>query len=314
MIYAAYLLVAAAVTFLSIKAADYVDWIDKKTSLSGAFIGGIMLSAVTSLPELFTSISSTLLLNEPGLCIGNILGSDLFNLLVLAVLVIVYSRSFSQASTASGHQIVLLTVIAGYAAIVLNMLGILNFDLFTVNITSILLMICYIVSVKFLSGEESDSADDGDDIPLTLSQILFRFVLVSIGIVVLSILISQTTDIISDRLNLGKGLAGALFMGIATSLPELSSTISLFRKKSYDIAVGNIVGSNIFNLIILSVCDVLYTGTGLYDFSDPKTANLLIFGAIAMPLALITLRLKNRAVKVIASAGIVACYFAFLLV
>ena len=314
MIYAAYLLVAAAVTFLSIKAADYVDWIDKKTSLSGAFIGGIMLSAVTSLPELFTSISSTLLLNEPGLCIGNILGSDLFNLLVLAVLVIVYSRSFSQASTASGHQIVLLTVIAGYAAIVLNMLGILNFDLFTVNITSILLMICYIVSVKFLSGEESDSADDGDDIPLTLSQILFRFVLVSIGIVVLSILISQTTDIISDRLNLGKGLAGALFMGIATSLPELSSTISLFRKKSYDIAVGNIVGSNIFNMIILSVCDVLYTGTGLYDFSDPKTANLLIFGAIAMPLALITLRLKNRAVKVIASAGIVACYFAFLLV
>ena len=127
-------------------------------------------------------------------------------------------------------------------------------------------------------------------------------------------MISQTTDIISDRLNLGKGLAGALFMGIATSLPELSSTISLFRKKSYDIAVGNIVGSNIFNLIILSVCDVLYTGTGLYDFSDPKTANLLIFGAIAMPLALITLRLKNRAVKVIASAGIVACYFAFLLV
>ena len=314
MIYAAYLLVAAAVTFLSVKAADYVDWIDKKTSLSGAFIGGIMLSAVTSLPELFTSISSTLLLHEPGLCIGNILGSDLFNLLVLAVLVIIYSRSFSQAHTAAGHQIVLLTVIAGYAAIVLNMFGILNFDLFTVNITSILLMICYIISVKFLSGEESGSSDDGDDIPLTLSQILFRFVLVSVGIVVLSILISKTTDIISDRLNLGKGLAGALFMGIATSLPELSSTISLFRKKNYDIAVGNIVGSNIFNLIILSVCDILYTGTGLYDFSDPKTANLLIFGAIAMPLALITLRFRNRMVQVISSIGVVTCYFAFLLV
>ena len=314
MIYAAYLLVAAAVTFLSVKAADYVDWIDKKTSLSGAFIGGIMLSAVTSLPELFTSMSSTLLLHEPGLCIGNILGSDLFNLLVLAVLVIIYSRSFSQAHTAAGHQIVLLTVIAGYAAIVLNMFGILNFDLFTVNITSILLMICYIISVKFLSGEESSSSDDGDDIPLTLSQILFRFVLVSVGIVVLSILISKTTDIISDRLNLGKGLAGALFMGIATSLPELSSTISLFRKKNYDIAVGNIVGSNIFNLIILSVCDILYTGTGLYDFSDPKTANLLIFGAIAMPLALITLRFRNRMVQVISSIGVVTCYFAFLLV
>ena len=314
MIYVMYLLVATAVTLLSIKAADYVDWIDKKTSLSGAFIGGIMLSAVTSLPEVFTSLSSTLLLDEPGLCIGNILGSDLFNLLVLSSLVLVYSRGFSQAKTSAGHQVVLLTVIAGYCAITLNMLGILNFDLFTVSITSILLVVCYMISIKFLSGEEGDASEDADEIPLTLKQIIFRFVLVSIGIVVLSILISQTTDIISDRLNLGKGLAGALFMGIATSLPELSSTISLFRKKNYDIAVGNIVGSNIFNLIILALADLLYTGSGIYDFSDPKTVNLLVFGFIAMPLALLSLRLKNRYAKMVLSAGVVVCYFAFLLV
>lgn len=314
MIYVAYLLIAAAVTVLSIKAADYVDWIDKKTSLSGAFIGGIMLSAVTSLPEVFTSLTSTLLLDEPGLCIGNILGSDLFNLLVLSVLVIIYNRNFSLAQTSTGHQVVLLTVLAGYCAIVLNMLGILNFDLFTVNITSILLIICYVISIKYLSGEESDQSEDADEIPLSLKQILIRFVLVSIGIVILSILISHTTDIISDRLNLGKGLAGALFMGIATSLPELSSTITLFRKKCYDIAVGNIVGSNIFNLIILSLSDLLYSGSGIYDFSDPKTVNLLVFGFIAMPLGLLSLRFKNRFVKIIPSMGVVLCYFAFLMV
>ena len=314
MIYLIYLVIAAAVTFLSVKASDYVDWIDKKTSLSGAFIGGIMLSAVTSLPELFTSISSTLLLDEPGLCIGNILGSDLFNLLVLAALILMFSKSFSEARTAKGHQIVLLTVIAGYAAILLNMLGILDFDIMTVSITSILLIVCYAVSVKFLSGEDGSNDDGEDNIPLTLKQILVRFVLVSIGIIVLSILISQVTDIISDKLNLGKGLAGALFMGIATSLPELSSTIALFQKKNFDIAVGNIVGSNIFNLIILSVADILYTGSGIYDFSDPKTINLLVFGIIAMPLALFTLRSKSRMMKMLLSVGVVVCYFAFLLV
>ena len=83
MIFLIYAIIAAGVTFLSVKAADYVDLIDKKTSLSGAFIGGIMLSAVTSLPELFTSLSSTLLLDEPGLCIGNILGSNIMNVLVI---------------------------------------------------------------------------------------------------------------------------------------------------------------------------------------------------------------------------------------
>lgn len=314
MLYLAYLVVAAAVTFLSIKAADYVDWIDKKTSLSGAFIGGIILSAVTSLPELFTSISSTLMLNEPGLCIGNILGSDLFNLAVLAVLILCFLRPFSQAPIATGHQMVLFTIIAAYGFMLLNMFGILNFDLLTVNITSILLILCYAVSVKYLSGEDSGDSDEGDNIPLTLKQILVRFVLVSIGIVVISILISQLTDMISDELDLGKGLAGALFMGIATSLPELSSTISLFKKKNYNIAVGNIVGSNIFNLIILSIADILYTGSGIYDFSDPKTVNLLVFGGIAMPLTLVLLKSNSRWTKAALSVGILACYLGFLMV
>ena len=98
MIFVIYALVAAAVTMLSIKAADYVELIDKKTSLSGAFIGGILLSAVTSLPELFTSLSSTLLLDEPGLCIGNILGSNLFNLTALAVMIVIFSRTFARAA------------------------------------------------------------------------------------------------------------------------------------------------------------------------------------------------------------------------
>lgn len=83
MIYLLYLLVAAGVVLFSVKASEYVDLLDKKTSLSGAFIGGIMLSAVTSLPELFTSISATVLIHQPGLCLGNILGSDLFNMAML---------------------------------------------------------------------------------------------------------------------------------------------------------------------------------------------------------------------------------------
>ncbi|MGL5313577.1 MAG: sodium:calcium antiporter, partial [Peptostreptococcaceae bacterium] len=82
MIYLSYAIVATIVVFLSIKAAKYVDLIDKTTSLSGAFIGGILLSAVTSLPELLTTISATAWLDSPGLSVGNILGSNLFNLTI----------------------------------------------------------------------------------------------------------------------------------------------------------------------------------------------------------------------------------------
>jgi len=314
MIFVIYAVIAAAVTCLSVKAADYVDLIDKKTSLSGAFIGGILLSAVTSLPELFTSLSSTLLLDEPGLCLGNILGSDLFNLAVLAVLIVVFNRSFAVADIAHGHQKVLWLLLIAYGAIALNMLGVLSAEVLTVSITSIILIACYAASIRYLSNEESGEDAGEDTNPLTLKQVLVRFALVAVGIVVLSVLISQVTDILAEELNLGKSLAGALFMGVATSLPELSSTIALFRKKCFDIAVGNIVGSNIFNLIILSLSDVLYTGTGLYDFSDPKTVALLVFGFLAHPLILCALKLRHRWVQVGLSVGAVASYVGFLTV
>ena len=312
MIFVIYALIAAAVTMLSIKAADYVELIDKKTSLSGAFIGGILLSAVTSLPELFTSLSSTLLLDEPGLCLGNILGSDLFNLAVLAVLIVVFNRSFAVADIAHGHQNVLWLLLIAYGAITLNMLGVLSVELFTVSITSVVLIACYAASIKYLSNEDSGEDSEEDTSPLTLKQVLIRFALVAVGIVVLSILISQVTDMLAEELGLGKSMAGALFMGVATSLPELSSTIALFRKKCFDIAVGNIVGSNIFNLIILALCDVLYTGTGLYDFSDPKTVSLLVFGFLAHPLVLCALKFRHRWAQVGLSVGAVASYVGFL--
>ena len=314
MIYVLYLFVAAGVTWLSIKAADYVDWIDKKTSLSGAFIGGILLSAVTSLPELFTSISSTLWLHQPGLCMGNILGSDLFNLMILAVLILVFFQGFSKAAIAGSHNMVLVTILGGYLAIALNMVGLLKFDILTISITSIAILVCYGISFRFLSGEDGEVDEGADNIPLSLNAIILRFVFVSIGIIALSILISYITDNISDRLHLGKGIAGALFMGIATSLPEVSSSIALFKKKNYDIAVGNIIGSNIFNLAIVSLVDILYVGGGVYDFSDPKTVNLLLSGIVATALFLITLKCKNKALRLVSLVGIVGCYVCFLTV
>ena len=313
MIYVVYLCVAAGLTFLSIKAADYVDLIDKKTSLSGAFIGGVMLSAVTSLPEMFTSISSTLMLKQPGLCMGNILGSDLFNMLILAVLALVFFKTYSKADISKSHLYVLGTILVGYVAILLNMLGILKIEILTVSINSLIIFVCYGVSFKHLSGEEGEASDE-DDSRLTLKQVIIRFVLVSIGIIALSIVISYVTDEISDKLNLGKGIAGALFMGIATSLPELASSVALFKKKNFDIAAGNMIGSNIFNMAILALTDVLYIKGGVYDFSDPKTVNLIYFGIVGTVLLFAAIKIKKNWVKVCGMLGIIACYVCFLFV
>ncbi len=317
MVYIQYVALAAGVVWLSMKASKYVDLLDKKTSLSGAFIGGVMLSAVTSLPEVFTSLSSALLLDSPGLSIGNILGSNLFNLCVLATLVLFSTTGFYKAKIASSHVKVALYVFAIYAVMLGNMIGWLGFSLFSISIASVLIIIIYIFAIRDLADENGDNGEveeDVEDDGLSVKQVVFRFILVSIGIITLSILITYVTDEISTALNLGTGLAGALFLGIATSLPELSSSYALFKMKNYNIAIGNIVGSNLFNFTILSMTDIVYFGKGVYDYSDPKTFNLLVFGIAASLLVIGVLKAKNKGVRSLCALAILASYIAFLIV
>ena len=314
MIYVLYLVVAALVTFMSIKASEYVDMLDKTTSLSGAFLGGILLSAVTSLPELFTSISSTLMLDQPGLCIGNILGSNLFNYAMLSFFILTAVVKFAKCDLSKIHFIVAVSVVAMGLLIVCNKYGFLAFDIGNVSVTSVLIILLYILTVwiMYKKGGNSETEDDGEPVTLSRKQILTRFTLVSVGIVVFSVILTYITDELSVRLNLGKTVAGALFLGVATSLPETASTFTLFKIRNYDIAVGNIVGSCLFNFTILSVADFFYRGGGIYTIADPSTMNLIIFASVASVLAALMLKFRNKATCVICPVGIIASYIAFL--
>ena len=314
MIYLLYLVVAALVTFMSIKASEYVDMLDKTTSLSGAFLGGILLSAVTSLPELFTSISSTLMLDQPGLCIGNILGSNIFNYAMLSFFILTAVAKFAKCNLSKIHFIVAVSVVAMGLLIVCNKYGFLAFDIGNVSITSVLIILLYVLTVwiMYKMGGTSESEDDGEPVTLSRKQILTRFTIVSVGIVVFSVILTYITDELSVRLNLGKTVAGALFLGVATSLPETASAFTLFKIKNYDIAVGNIVGSCLFNFTILSVADFFYRGGGIYTIADTSTMNLIIFASVASVLAGVLLKFRNKATAIICPVGIIASYIAFL--
>lgn len=315
MLYLTYILVACTVVFLSVKASVYIDLIDKKSSLSGAFLGGVLLSAVTSLPELFTSISATTLLAKPELCLGNILGSNIFNLVVLAVMFLLFIRSSQNAKISRSHNFVILFCLATYLAIALNMFfpQVFDYHIASLSTTSLIIIVCYIFGVKYLSGEGGEDSKQEDASTLTMRGVIFRFILCSVGLVGLSIWLTYLSDEMATALGMGAGLAGALFLGVATSLPELSSTVSLFRMRNYDIAVGNIVGSCLFNMIILSIADLLWFKDTIYKFTDGDVGQLLGFGAVAMVAALISLRSKSRWGRALTSLVIIGCYFAFLI-
>jgi len=328
MIFVYYILTAAAVVWFSIAASRYIDMIDRTTRLSGAFLGGVLLSAVTSLPELFTSISATILIDNPSLCIGNILGSNLFNSGMLAVVILFFLSRFSSVRLSRSHGYVIGFLLLMYCAVAANMQGWISADIILgdsefpwlyVSVTSLLLIALYAMSVRYLAADNGAAGtetahEDEDTAALSLKTIVVRFTLASIGIIAASIVLTYITDDIASDYNLGSGLAGALFLGIATSLPEVTSTISLFRMRSFDIAFGNIIGSNVFNFFILAIADLLYAGCGVYDFSDGKVVNLTLFGIAASAATLAMLHCRSAWAKAACAVATAACYIAFLAV
>lgn len=305
---------ASIVVFAAVKASHYIDLIDRTTKLSGAFLGGVLLSAVTSLPEFFTSLSATVFLDKPALCIGNILGSDLFNVAMLSVLVLLAMRSFRHAQIGRGNIIVALYMVFIYAIMLLNYYGILDVEFATINVITFIFVGVYALAVRHLAGESGEACAECDDEPvtLTLRQIVARFAITAVVIVVMSVVLTYITDAIAIKYNLGVGLAGAIFLGVATSLPEVASTIALVRMRNYDIAVGNIVGSNLFNFLVLCTADLFSRGD-VYDYADFNVVKLLFFGAAATLFTVPMLKCRGWFVRTICAICIVACYMGFLL-
>lgn len=325
MLYISYIITATAVVWFSILASRYIDMIDRTTKLSGAFLGGVLLSAITSLPELFTSISATVLIDNPSLCIGNILGSNLFNFAMLAVVILCFIKGFSAAHLACSHKKVMILLLAMYVTVALNWQGIVDQNIilgneaspwFYMSITSLIVVVLYALSVKYLAADNgTDCGEEDEDCPpvtLSVKTIVVRFVLASLGIIIASVILTYITDDIATELNLGSGLAGAIFLGVATSLPEVTSTISLFRMRNFNIAFGNITGSNVFNYFVLAIADLLYISGTTFYFDDSKIVGLTVFGITASFAIYFMLLCRNRWVKALCAVVAIACYIAFL--
>lgn len=286
-----YLVLAALVVVLSVKLADYVDLIDKKTDISGAFIGGVVLAAVTSLPELFTSFSAVVIVKNPSLVIGNILGSNLFNMTIFGIVIIIWAKQFSKAIVGKSHFKITMFSLFLFALMFIAVILGLDYSLFSISIYSLIIIITYIISIRYMATDESDN-DEVTNNPLTIKQIAVRFVILAVVLVCVSISITYVTDILAEGFNLGATIAGALFLGIATSLPELTSTFALAKKSNFNAATGNILGSGVFNFAILAVSDILYRGGSVFDTKG--SGSLVIFGFIATFLTGLCLFLKSK--------------------
>lgn len=305
-----YFLLAAPVVLLSLRLSACVDELDRKSGLSGAFLGGVMLAAVTSLPELFTSLSAVAFLAEPQMVLGNILGSNLFNCAALSLVALLMLGRVCRAYLSREHRLTLGLTLTVYGLLAAVASGWLDCYWGGLNVASWLILLLYAAGLWGLTGDNDDLRENSVEEGEPMGAMLGEFAALSVLLVIVSVALTVVTERLRQMYGLDASVAGALFLGMATSLPELVSTCALLRLGNFNAAMGNILGSNLFNCAILSAADLLYVSGTIYVFA-PRACLLLGLGAVALAGLSVVLAARGvlRACGLVPS---VLCYAAFL--
>ena len=301
---------AVSVCFLGVGLAKYGDALASLTGLGRMFVGSILIAAATSLPELSTIISAVRLdPPNPQLAVGNVLGANMLDVFIFAMVALIFGgrRFLQQISPRQGYLIVLAAAMTG-AAVLLGAVK-LDFNLWRVGLSSLILLVIYGVGMWVVFQNRSSGGADEEDAEspagLSLSRAWIMFGLVSAGVIVTGIALAWSTDRIADITGVSSSTLGILAVSLVTTLPELSSTVAAARMGAADLGVAGLFGSAVFNASILVYADPFYRGGILVNQVELShiVAGSVAFGLILVALALVMGR--NRIPAVVATGGLV---------
>lgn len=286
---------AALIALAGWRLSLYGDVIAEKTGLSGTWIGVVLLASVTSLPELATGVSAVAAANAPNIAVGDVLGSCVFNLAILVVLDLAHRSESIYTKARQGHILsagfcVLLLSFVGFSLLLAPRIG--GLTLGHVGIYTPVIVVLYLLSMRVVfSYEKRQMAAYAEEAAeryphLTLGQAVLRYALAALAVVGAGIWLPFIGKDIAGLYNWHASFVGTLFIAAATSLPELAVTLSAMRLGALDMAIANLLGSNLFNLFILAIDDAFYrNGPLLSHVSATQAASVM--SALAMTGAVI---------------------------
>lgn len=256
---------AAVILVAGANLSRYGDIIAEKTGMGRTWTGAILMASVTSLPELVTGISSVTLFNLPNIAVGDVLGSCMFNLLLIALLDGMSSKVPAVTRSAPGH-----TLVAAFGAL---LLGMVSFGIVAqtnlpaigwIGVSSLVTLGVYALAMRLSFTAERRRASELHEVVETLygqvsaGRAYLLYAINALFIIAAATYLPFVGGEIARMTGLGTTFVGNLFIAVATSLPEIVVTVSAVRIGALDLAFGNLLGSNLFNMAILAVDDVFY--------------------------------------------------------
>lgn len=220
----------------------------KRIGVSPLIIGLTIVSIGTSMPELVVSAKSAMS-GQSGIAIGNVLGSNMFNVgIILGLSAIIYPLAVKRQLLKFDVPIMILTS-------VLFLLLFLDYGI--ARLEALFMVVLFVLYISYLlitsKKNPKDKNNQESDIKVSKHWSLDLIFIVAglLALVFSSDLLVDNSIIIAQRLGMSEAMIGLTIIAAGTSMPELATSVVAAIKKRSDIAIGNIVGSNIFNILLI---------------------------------------------------------------
>lgn len=255
------------------------DIIAEKKGLARAFMGVVFISMITSFPELFTGISAAAIVGSADLAVGEIIGSCIFNLFIIALIDGIFRKQNLYSSSRKGNILPL-----GFSFIMISVLTFslsvdFNLKILNVGFFSVVIFIFYIIFLKVIFQERKSESTREIYGQKNIKKEVFVFAVSSLVIIVVGIYLPIVGKEIADIMNWQESFVGVIFLAFVTSFPELIVSISTAKIGAFDMFLGNIIGSNLFNVGIIFIIDIFYLKGDILSF---VSKNNISAGIIAM--------------------------------
>lgn len=262
---------AAVIVVAGTALTKCADSIAELTGLGRLLVGSVLLAGATSLPELTVDVSAVRL-GAPDLAIGDLLGSSLANLLILALLDLSrHSKGQMLSRNAASHALsgsmsVALTALVGLSLLTGPIFG--SVTVFGISPGLLFVLAAYIGGVRIVYFDQRAAADsasvvheDSEKSSGSLLKAIAGFLAAAAAILIVGPYMAQAAEKFAHVTGLGRTFVGTTLVALCTSLPELVSSLAAIRMKAFDLAIGNVFGSNSFNMLLLVPLDIVHSGS-----------------------------------------------------
>jgi cation:H+ antiporter len=256
----------------------YGDVIAEKTGLGRTWIGLILLATVTSLPELATGLSAVTLAKAPDIAVGDALGSCVFNLMIVTLLDFLQREESLFTRASQGH-----ILSAGFGVILIGLVGFSlsiqrtwpGLSIGHAGVSTPIIVLLYAVAMRTVFRYErrqraaavEEAAERYGDI--TLRRAVAGYSTCALAVVATGVLLPFVGERLATIMGWQQTFVGTLFVAFATSVPEVVVTIAAVRLDALDLAVSNLLGSNLFDVAIIAIDDLCFVRGPLLAHVSP---------------------------------------------